>query len=93
MAHITPYSKILRRYEFCFQVLLDFDWAKHYSDPETYFGTTSIKDPTTFHFPGMGAAGANALVERKIAGIYIASIVLDNLCSFLQAIDLIAVYT
>ena len=62
-------------------------WAKHYSDPETYFVTTSIIDPSTFHFPGMGPAGANVLVERQIAGLS-ASIELEYFCPFFQSINI-----
>lgn len=51
-------------------MLLDLDWAKHWSEPAKYFGSEEVTNPDTFHFPGLGIKGAELLAERKIAGTH-----------------------
>ncbi len=47
-------------------VLLRTGWARYWGQP-AYFGADTTVTPTRLHFPSLGAASAQALVERGIA--------------------------
>ncbi len=58
-------------------VIVRTGWGSRWPDWERYYGSATPKDVTTFHFPGVSAAAATALVDRAVAGVGIDTASID----------------
>jgi kynurenine formamidase len=58
-------------------VIVRSGWAKHWPDWNAYYGSETPEDVTTLHFPGVSAAAAEALAQRRVAGVGIDTASID----------------
>jgi len=58
-------------------VIVRSGWARRWPDWNSYYGSDTPEDVTTFHFPGVSEAAALALQSRGVAGVGIDTASID----------------
>ena len=59
-------------------MLVRTGWADRWPDRKRYFGDDTPGDASRLHFPGIGAAAARQLVDRRIAAVGIDTASIDH---------------